>query len=58
MVEPETGRIGRERTKILILAADTKPDLAARIAAAVDADQAEFYQQSAGLIAALAWGAF
>jgi hypothetical protein len=47
---PATGAIGHERTKILLIAAGRTPDLAARLAAVIDAYKARFHQQSVGLI--------
>jgi hypothetical protein len=47
---PETGRIGRERTKILLVAAKRSPDLGARLQAVIDAYKARFRQQSVGII--------
>ena len=45
-----SGRIGRERSKILLVAAKRTPDLAARLAAVIDAYKARFHQQSVGII--------
>ncbi len=47
---PATGRIGRERSKILLVAARRTPDLAARLAAVIDAYKARFHQESVGII--------
>jgi uncharacterized protein DUF3574 len=47
---PATGRIAREQTKILLVAARRTPDLAARLAAVIDAYKARFHQQSVGII--------
>ena len=47
---PQTGHIGRARTKILLVAAKRSPDLASRIAAVIDAYKARFHQQSVGVI--------
>jgi hypothetical protein len=47
---PATGRIGRERTKILLVAAKRTPDLPARLSAVIDAYKARFHQQSVGII--------
>lgn len=47
---PATGRIGRDRTKILLVAAKRTPDLAARLAAVIEAYKARFHQQSVGII--------
>ena len=47
---PATGRIARERTKILLVAAKRDPDLAPRLTAVIDAYKARFHQQSVGII--------
>jgi hypothetical protein len=47
---PATGAIGREQTKILLVAAKRSPDLAGRLAAVIDAYKARFRQQSVGII--------
>ena len=47
---PQTGRIARNRTKILLVAAKREADLARRLAAVIDAYKARFHQQSVGLI--------
>jgi uncharacterized protein DUF3574 len=47
---PTTGRIGHERTKILLVAARRTSDLAARLSAVIDAYKARFHQQSVGII--------
>jgi hypothetical protein len=47
---PATGRIGRERSKILLVAAKRTPDLRARLEAVIDAYKARFHQQSVGVI--------
>ena len=47
---PATGRIGHERSKILLVAARRTPDLAARLAAVIAAYKARFHQQSVGII--------
>jgi Protein of unknown function (DUF3574) len=47
---PQTGHIGRTRTKILLVAARRTPDLARRLAAVIDAYKARFHQQSVGVI--------
>jgi hypothetical protein len=47
---PQTGRIGRERSKILLVAVKRDPDLARRLSAVVDAYKTEFHQQSVGVI--------
>jgi hypothetical protein len=47
---PQTGQIGRERTKILLVAAERSPDLAARLTAVMDAYKTQFHQQSVGIV--------
>jgi hypothetical protein len=47
---PTTGGISRQPTKILLVAATRTPDLAARLAAVIEAYKARFRQQSVGLI--------
>ena len=48
---PATGVIGRSpRVKIVLIAARQTPDLAARLAAVVDAYKTRFHQQSVGII--------
>jgi hypothetical protein len=48
--DPKTGRIGRERTKILLVAARRDPSLAGRLGAVIDAYKIRFGQQSVGII--------
>jgi hypothetical protein len=55
---PRTGRIARNLTKILLVAAPRTPDLASRLAAVIDAYKAEFHQQSVGIITRDACAAF
>jgi hypothetical protein len=47
---PATGRIARERTKVLLIAAKRTPDLAPRLSAVIDAYKARFRQQSVGIV--------
>lgn len=47
---PATGRISRERSKILLVAAKRSPDLAPRLSAVIDAYKTQFHQQSVGII--------
>ncbi len=47
---PQTGRIRRERTKIVLVAVPRTPDLARRLAAVIEAYRTRFHQQSVGLI--------
>src|SRR5262249_29176777 len=47
---PATGVIGRERTKILLVAAKRSADLAPRLAAVIDAYKSRFRAQSVGVI--------
>jgi hypothetical protein len=55
---PHTGAIARESTKILIVAADPRPDLAARLTAVIDDYRVRFRQQSVGAITRQACAAF
>jgi hypothetical protein len=56
--DPKTGRIARDRTKILLVAAKRAPDLAQRLAAVIDAYKVRFHQQSVGLISRDSCAAF
>jgi hypothetical protein len=47
---PQTHEIGRERTKILLIAAPRSPDLAQRLSAVMEAYKVRFHQQSVGVI--------
>ena len=47
---PATGRIGKDPTKILLVAAKRSPDLADRLTAVSDAYKTQFHQQSVGII--------
>jgi Protein of unknown function (DUF3574) len=47
---PQTGRIGGGRTKILLVAAKRESNLAPRLAAVIDAYKARFHHQSVGII--------
>jgi hypothetical protein len=47
---PQTGRIGGNRTKILLVAAQRAPDLAQRLSAVIEAYKARFHHQSVGII--------
>ena len=47
---PQTGRIARNRTKILLVAAPRTPDLARRLSAVIDAYKVRFHHQSVGVI--------
>ncbi len=47
---PATGRIAREPTKILLVAAKRTADLGARLSAVIDAYKTRFRQQSVGII--------
>jgi hypothetical protein len=55
---PKTGQIGRERTKILLVAAKRDPSLQSRLAAVIDAYKVRFHQQSVGIITRDSCGAF
>src|SRR5262245_4641790 len=48
--DPRTGRIAGERTKVLLVAAKSEPDLARRLSAVVDVYKTRFHQQLVGLI--------
>ena len=48
--DPQTGRIARNRTKILLVAAQRTPDLARRLTAVIDAYKSRFHHQSVGII--------
>ena len=47
---PATGRVAREPTKILLVAAKRTADLGARLSAVIDAYKGRFHQQSVGII--------
>jgi hypothetical protein len=47
---PATGRVTREHTKILLVAAKRQFDLAPRLTAVIDAYKSRFHQQSVGII--------
>ena len=47
---PQTGVIGRERTKVLLVAAPRGPDLSQRLAAVIEAYKTRFHQHSVGVI--------
>ena len=47
---PKTHRTRRERTKILLVAAQRSPELAGRLAAVIDAYKRRFRQSSVGLV--------
>jgi hypothetical protein len=47
---PQNGYITGVRTKILLVAARSEPDLARRLSAVIDAYKTEFHQQSVGVI--------
>ncbi len=49
--DPRTGRIARERTKIMLVAARRDPDLGRRLSAVIDAYKTRYHQQSVGLVA-------
>jgi hypothetical protein len=55
---PGTGEIGRQHTKILLVAVRPGSDLADRLSAVIAAYKAEFHQQSVGLITREACAAF
>jgi hypothetical protein len=47
---PETGHIGQDPTKILLVAAKRSPDLAGRLQAVIDAYRTRYRQESVGII--------
>jgi Protein of unknown function (DUF3574) len=47
---PATGRIARQPTKVLLVAAPRGPDLAPRLSVVIEAYKARFHQQSVGVI--------
>jgi hypothetical protein len=47
---PLTGQIAGGPTKILLVAAKPKPDLARRLSVVIDAYRAQFHQESVGMI--------
>jgi hypothetical protein len=47
---PQTGRIGHEPTKILLVAAKRSPDLAGRLTAVIDAYKTRFHQQLVAIV--------
>ena len=55
---PETGFIGRERTKVLLIAASRTTELPARLSVVIGAYKARFRQQSVGLITRESCGSF
>jgi len=48
--DPQTGAIVREQSKIVLIAADNSPVLAAKFGDVIDAYRAQFHQQSVGVI--------
>ena len=48
--DPRSGRLARERTKILLVAARQTGDLTRRVTAVIDAYKTEFRQQTVGII--------
>ncbi len=57
-LNPQTGRIAHERTKILLVAVRRDPDLGRRLSAVIDAYKARFHQESVGLITRDSCGSF
>jgi Protein of unknown function (DUF3574) len=55
---PRTGQIVREPTKILLVAAKHTSEVVPRLSAVIDAYEAEFHQQSVGIITRKACAAF
>ena len=56
--DQRTGALIREKSKILLAAADPDSDLASRIGAVTSAYRQEFHQQSVGVLTGQACGAF
>ena len=56
--DPRTGRISREPSLVLTIAAEPAGDLARRLTAIIDTYKAEFHQQSVGLVTTEACAAF
>jgi hypothetical protein len=56
--DPRSQAISRERTKIVLVAVEPAPDLAARLAAVSDAYRARYHQVSVGVITERGCGAF
>jgi len=57
-LDQRSGQMVREKSKILLAAADPDSNLAARIGAVTDAYRKEFHQQSVGVLTSTACGAF
>lgn len=55
---PRTGRVARDPTKVLLVAAKRAPDLARRLATVIDAYKSRFNQRSVGLITRNSCAAF
>jgi hypothetical protein len=55
---PKTGVIGREQSKILLIAADPSADLAPRLTAVIDSYRTRFRQLSVGLLTSPVCGSF
>lgn len=47
---PQTGQIGHEPAKVVLIAAMRSPGLAGRLSAVIDAYKTRFHQQSVGII--------
>ena len=47
---PQTGRIAKDPTKVLLVAAKRGPDLAGRLQAVMEAYKARYRQQSVGIV--------
>jgi hypothetical protein len=56
--DPQTGAIVREQSKIVLIAADNSPALAAKLGDVVDAYRTQFHQQSVGVITRTVCAAF
>ena len=57
-LDQRTGRLVREKSKILLAAADPESNLASRIGAVTDAYRKQFHQQSVGVLTSESCGAF
>jgi hypothetical protein len=57
-LDPKTHRMSHERSKVVIVAAPSTPDLTQRIKAVMSAYRAQFHQQSVGILTATECGSF
>lgn len=56
--DPVSGRVARERSKLLIIAAPSSPDTLARVAALAAAYRTQFHQRSVGIVTSTACAVF